>query len=321
VTRVAIAGGGPAGSAAALSALANGAAVDIYEKSSFPRHKVCGEFLSPEVELILHRLGARQAFQQAGPSRIRRVRLHFASREKQWSLTDPAFGLSRYAFDGLMLQQVAARGGCVRREAASGCQVAAYGRSQRATKGQRLFGFKAHFTGPVDDAVDLFFFNGCYAGVSAIEQERTNVCGLAPERLLHAHGFDIDAFLFTAPALRGRIAPLSRAMGWLVTGPLVFSSALPVAAGQYPAGDALGFIDPFTGSGISAALETGCLAGEAAARGIPVSGHLRQCRAALRRQYLASTLLRRAIESGIAERLVSLIPGRLLFQLTRPAPI
>jgi flavin-dependent dehydrogenase len=44
-----VVGGGPAGAMAAFAAMREGAPVRIFEKSAFPRHKVCGEFLSPAI--------------------------------------------------------------------------------------------------------------------------------------------------------------------------------------------------------------------------------------------------------------------------------
>jgi len=52
-----ILGGGPAGSAAALAALREGTQVRMVEKSKLPRHKVCGEFFSPEIGPELEKLG------------------------------------------------------------------------------------------------------------------------------------------------------------------------------------------------------------------------------------------------------------------------
>ena len=68
-------------------------------------------------------------------------------------------------------------------------------------------------------------------------------------------------------------------MDWLITGPLVFADSLPPLSREpaYLAGDALGFIDPFTGSGILSAVLTGKLAGAAAARRTPNNEYLRQC--------------------------------------------
>jgi len=44
---LAIIGGGPAGTAAAITASRSGARVLLLERGAFPRHKVCGEFISP----------------------------------------------------------------------------------------------------------------------------------------------------------------------------------------------------------------------------------------------------------------------------------
>ena len=43
---LAIIGGGPAGCSAAIIAARNGARVLLLERTRFPRHKVCGEFVS-----------------------------------------------------------------------------------------------------------------------------------------------------------------------------------------------------------------------------------------------------------------------------------
>ena len=44
-----IIGGGPAGTSAAISAARSGASVLLFERGRFPRHKVCGEFVSPNL--------------------------------------------------------------------------------------------------------------------------------------------------------------------------------------------------------------------------------------------------------------------------------
>ncbi|MEO7652188.1 MAG: hypothetical protein ABIZ80_17120 [Bryobacteraceae bacterium] len=318
-----IVGAGPAGSTAALAALGEGCEVRLAEKSIFPRHKVCGEFLSPEVEPILRHLHAWEAFQAAGPSLIRRVALHFSHTGKNWALPEPAFGFSRYAMDHLLLNQALARGATLVRETAehpTAPAILTYGRKSSAGKGHRLFGFKAHFRGPVTDVIDLFFQHGAYVGVNAVEDGMTNVCGLAPESALKDCGFHIDEFIRKSQALRARIAPLTRAMDWLVTGPLVFDNALHPATrpGVYVAGDALGFIDPFTGSGILAALLTGRLAGLAAARATDGEAYLAECRRTLGAQYGAAAIVRALIANGAAEWLAQLLPGRWLFVLTRP---
>src|SRR5437868_8448242 len=109
-TPILIAGGGPAGACAAMAALADGASVRIFEKSQFPRHKVCGEFLSPEIQPALESLRVWSDFLKASPAPIHSVKLHFSHSEKIWRLPQPAFGLSRYRLDKLLLDCAVSRG-------------------------------------------------------------------------------------------------------------------------------------------------------------------------------------------------------------------
>jgi menaquinone-9 beta-reductase len=317
-----ILGGGPAGSAAALAALRYrtcDSAVTVIEKSHLPRHKVCGEFLSPEIAPELERLGVWEAFLAAAPARVNRTMLHFGSCSKTSRLPEPAFGLSRYAFDLMLLDQARAAGADVASEAEKDPLVVATGRrATRTSRGQRLFGFKAHFEGPTDDAVELFFFERCYVGVSSIEAGKTNVCGLAPESFLSRFGFEYDGVRMYCQALSDRLEPLRRVTQWFSTGPLQYGQAFADAGHAYPAGDALSFVDPFTGSGLLAAVRSGAMAGRAAAIGQPVAEYLRECRASLRQPFQVAGVLRRALEGGWAEKLAPLAPARLLFALTRP---
>jgi flavin-dependent dehydrogenase len=321
-----VVGGGPAGAMAALAALREGAPVRIFEKSTFPRHKVCGEFLSPAILSLLRRAGCESAFLQLHPASLREMQLHFGARVIRRRLPEPAYGLSRYELDQMLLQSAANAGAQVVHEhctaAAQGAAVIfAAGRKSIAPTGDRLFGFKAHFSGPVNDAVELFFFQNCYVGVSAIENGVTNVCGLAPERALRSVAFHPCELLDRCASLAERLRPLTRSMEWLITGPLVFSQRFsqPANESNYLAGDSLGFIDPFTGSGILNAMFTGELAGLAAARGTSAEAYLRDCRRLLRRTFLVSSVFRTIIASGQAGLLASLVPGRFLFHATRPA--
>ena len=70
---VAVVGGGPSGSTAALALARAGLTVAIVEKAAFPRRKVCGEFISATTWPLLRRLGvARRLLAVAGPP-VRRV--------------------------------------------------------------------------------------------------------------------------------------------------------------------------------------------------------------------------------------------------------
>jgi hypothetical protein len=321
-------GGGPAGSAAAIAARALGARVELFEKSRTPRHKVCGEFLSQGIVPILDQLGVWHTVQSAGAASIRRVALHFPRTEKRAALPEAGFGLSRFALDAILLQRAVETGAHLRR--CSGMNgprrvILASGRVATTTpgsRGDRLFGFKAHFEGPQDDAVELFFARGIYVGVSSIEGGRTNVCGLAREHLLAENGFDYDATCSTIPALSARLLPLNRCMDWLTVGPVLYSNNLraPGCDEVYLAGDALAFVDPFTGTGITNAVFSGELAGRCAAQGIPSAEYLLKCRRAMSRGYAASAFLRRAFDSGWADWLAPISNAAMLYRATRPSP-
>src|ERR1017187_8131453 len=215
-----VVGGDPAGVMAAFAAMREGAPVRIFEKSAFPRHKVCGEFLSPAILPLLRRAGCEAGFLQLRPAVLSAMRLHFGTRVIRHPLPEPAYGVSRYELDRLHLEHAANAGAQVVREhwstAAQGVAVIlAAGRRSIAPDGDRLFGFKAHFSGPVNDNVELYFFQNCYAGISAIENGATNVCGLAPERILRSFGFHPGDLLRRCAPLSERLRSLTRTMDWL----------------------------------------------------------------------------------------------------------
>jgi flavin-dependent dehydrogenase len=70
-----IIGGGPAGATAALMLARAGWSVAIIEKKTFPRRKVCGEFISATSMPLLHELGVLDDFLQVAGPEVRRVGL------------------------------------------------------------------------------------------------------------------------------------------------------------------------------------------------------------------------------------------------------
>jgi len=325
VAVVTVVGGGPAGVAAALAAREAGAPVTLFERAEFPRHKVCGEFLSPEGAVALDRLGLwEELARTAAP--IRRMTLHIGRREIVHRLGEPAYGISRFFLDAAVLEAAVARGVTLQRKRFSGSAertVWAAGRRAVAPhstpKDERLFGFKAHFDGVREDAVDLYVARDCYLGVSPVEGGVTNVCGLARLGALRRFDFDFDELIGTLPGAKERTAPLRRRWKWLTTGPVTPGALCGHSSeGVYPAGDALAFLDPFTGTGMSNALITGRLAGSAAARGTPVASYLADCGKVVVGVRRVARFLRILVNSGLADRLAWLAPGGLLYALTRP---
>src|SRR5256885_16798401 len=76
-----VVGGGPAGSAAAITAVRGGARVLLLERGRLPRHKVCGEFVSAEaVELRGSLLHGQHLTVVNDAGRISRTRLYVDGR-------------------------------------------------------------------------------------------------------------------------------------------------------------------------------------------------------------------------------------------------
>jgi menaquinone-9 beta-reductase len=292
---------------------------------------VCGEFIPAEAARVLEDLGVWREFLRLNPARIRRCALHFGTRVKRWTLSEPAFGLSRFELDRLVLGHALSLGARITRginftvgqSPPHVPVIRANGRQGKAPRCGRLFGFKAHFEGPIDETVELHFSRFGYVGISPIENGLTNVCGIAAEDVLRRFNFRIDDFLRVEPAIADRLKALSRHMPWLTVSPLVFSPignrTVPLER-DYPAGDALAFVDPFTGAGILNALLTGRRAGIAAARGTSSEEYLRACRKCLARPLTISRLFRLFVGAHLTD-LAFLVPGSWLYRITRPQVI
>lgn len=108
---VVIVGAGIAGSCLAKMMADCGWDTVLIDRQSFPRHKVCGEFLSPESRRILHAAGLKEAVQALQPSRIKSARLMLPRSEGiEVELPGAALGVSRFALDQA-LHEAAVRSG------------------------------------------------------------------------------------------------------------------------------------------------------------------------------------------------------------------
>lgn len=104
-------GAGPAGSSAAASLAAHGRRVLLVERDRFPRHKVCGEFLSPEAQDTLNALDLTDAVAVQGPTSLTHVEVTTrGGQHLRRPLPAAAWGISRYALDGALAQAAAGRG-------------------------------------------------------------------------------------------------------------------------------------------------------------------------------------------------------------------
>jgi flavin-dependent dehydrogenase len=106
---VAIAGGGLAGASLAIRLARAGSRVILIDGATFPREKLCGEFLSPECWDVIDRLGLVTAIEQLGYHPIRRVRIttprgRVIDAEFAPEGRPPGIGISRSALDNLLIE-------------------------------------------------------------------------------------------------------------------------------------------------------------------------------------------------------------------------
>ena len=109
--------------------------------------------------------------------------------------------------------------------------------------------------------MDLYFFEGGYCGVQPLGNGRVNACAMVRSNRARS----LQEVFSLHPQLQERSRNWQPATEPVVTAPLVFRPPHVLRGGVLQAGDGAGFLDPFTGDGISAALHGGALAAQALA--------------------------------------------------------
>lgn len=304
-----IAGAGPAGSSAAIRLAQAGFKCLIIEKAEFPRHKLCGEFVSPECIPLLAELGV--AVDAVLPAKINRTTFYAASGS---SFTVPsgvfgtggqAIGLSRKSLDSMLLNKAIEVGsaflagtvtGVLSKSSSgiSGLRVKTADRDQveltsdlyldatgrtrsiarhldadQSKHGVRAgsIALKAHVRHAEvpNDSCEIYAFRGGYGGCNAVEDGLHNVCFIVSAKTAKALKTDPeDIFRRVFLSNRRAAAVLASAKiesRWIAVPVDNYGLAEPApAANVLAVGDSSAFIDPFTGSGILVALQTGRLA-------------------------------------------------------------
>jgi flavin-dependent dehydrogenase len=287
-------GGGPAGTSAAITCACGGARVLLLERGRFPRHKVCGEFVSAEsLGLLLDLLAPHHARLFSESVRIPRARIFLDGQTLLAPVDPPAASISRLDLDGALwdsaeqcgvdsrqqtaVQRISGMGPFLIETSAgefkSRALINASGRwsnlnsahRQPQTSGMKWLGLKGHFSESFAPAsVDLYFFDGGYCGVQPVDIEdgdtqsgRVNACAMVRADVAST----LPEVFVCHPALQERTRGWKPLSAPVSTSPLVFRKPRPERNGILMAGDAAAFVDPFVGDGISLALRSGSLAG------------------------------------------------------------
>ena len=205
---VLIIGGGLAGLTAAIHLSQKNLRVILIEKSSYPRHKVCGEYISNEILPYLRSLGINVS--ELNPTKIAKFEFSANSgKTAKAQLPLGGFGISRYALDDFLYQKALSNNCTIIKEnvidvsfsndffsATTANQIltakivlGAYGKRSNVDqlldrnffhKKSPWLAVKAHYSGSLDnDVVALHNFKGGYCGVSKVEDDKINICYLA----------------------------------------------------------------------------------------------------------------------------------------------
>src|SRR5580704_460027 len=98
-----VVGGGPAGTSAAITCARTGARVLLLERGRFPRHKVCGEFVSAEsLSLLSDLLTTQHATLFSESVRVPRARIFLDGRMLHAPVDPPAASISRLDLDAAL---------------------------------------------------------------------------------------------------------------------------------------------------------------------------------------------------------------------------
>ena len=274
---ITIVGGGLAGLTLGISLRQRGIPATIWEAGEYPRHRVCGEFVSGNGPAVLQRLGLHSLFEAAGAIRVSSAAfISGQNRSPVRSLPAPALGLSRYLMDTVLAKEFLRLGGDLRPSTrrqetnfGDGIVRASGRRAQPTESGWRWFGLKAHATNVNLDAdLEMHVSEDNYVGVNRINGGEVNVCGLFRGRPgeTRESGFELLRGKPGSP-LRERLASAQFDDGSFCS--VAGLSLKPQRATEKTEcciGDAVTMIPPVTGNGMSMAFESAEIAIEPMSR-------------------------------------------------------
>lgn len=289
-SHITIIGAGLAGLISAIHLAKAGIFVSIIEKDAYPKHKVCGEYISNEVLPYFDFLGID--LDSLKPVSISKFCI---STQKGNSINSTmplgGFGISRYTLDNYLWEKAKKLGVLLindqvidvsyqkdiftittsnNHEITSDYVIGAYGKRTQLDKTlKRDFAFqkspwlaiKAHYKADIEpDTVALHNFKGGYCGLSMVENNTVNSCYLVSYDSFKKYK-NIAIFqkevLYKNPFLNHffkNAEPLFESP--ITISQINFEKKKPVENHVFMIGDAAGLIHPLCGNGMAMAIQS-----------------------------------------------------------------
>ena len=262
----------------------------LIEKHQYPKHKVCGEYVSNEVLPYIQALGFDPF--TYGATDISRLTISTKnSRSITVKLPRGGFGISRYCFDAELARLAQEKGLNILHATVeevyysnevftvtthqnnifhSHLLIGAFGkRSNLDRQMDRHFmkkaapnlAVKAHYTGIYpDDLVGLHNFEGGYCGISKVENGQINVCYITAldtfKKYKNIEEFEV-AVLRNNTFLKNAFDHMDRVFAQPLTiSNISFYPKKPVENHVLMCGDSAGMIHPLAGNGMSMAIRS-----------------------------------------------------------------
>ena len=291
---VIIVGGGLAGLTSAIHLSKREKRVLLIEKSAYPKHKVCGEYVSNEVLPYLNSLGIDPISE--GAKKITKVHIStIKSNLIKGELPLGGFGMSRYFLDHLLAKKARLNGVQILKDTVdsihfkkesftiitkssgvfqSKITIGAFGkRSSLDQKMKRKFiqkkssylAIKIHVKGLFpQNLVALHNFKGGYCGVSKVENNAINVCYITEYRSFKKHK-NITDFQEQVVFKNEHLKRIFKESTPVFEKPLTisqvsFQTKNPIENHIIMCGDTAGMIHPLCGNGMGMAISSARLA-------------------------------------------------------------
>ncbi len=291
-----ILGGGLAGLTAAIHLSKLGHQITVVEKNEYPKHKVCGEYISNEVVDYFNWLGLEDILAQS--HYINTFRLEIDQNNfSEVQLPLGGFGISRFLLDDLLYQKANSQNCQFIHESvnditfkdnlfqitlSSGQEIktpiviGSFGKRSNIDvtlkrdfiqKKSHWLAVKSHYKGQFSDAVvGLYPFEGGYCGVSKVEDNTINICYIVQTEIFKKFKNILD---FTQSVLfenRGLKDILHNSQSLfkkpLTISQISFDNKKAVEDHILMIGDSAGLIHPLCGNGMAMAIHSAKIASE-----------------------------------------------------------